>query len=208
VITHSKVSAVSDGGDAGKVRPSDWNADHVLAAGYFLPRIANLNFNNDEIINLPTTPLELIAAPGANKIILPIACVLSTILNTASYGNIGDTLGIFIGFHLQYQPVFAVPQIALAQSFFASGGLINLASDNIQRYSTGDVEVTVGLANDGDGKSSQAERASNYFAYRNQALRLYVDNYGAGYDPNLGIFTGGDPANTLKVTVIYHIIDL
>jgi hypothetical protein len=29
-ITHSKVSAKSDGGDATLVRPSDWNADHVL----------------------------------------------------------------------------------------------------------------------------------------------------------------------------------
>lgn len=28
-ITHSKVSAISDGADTNKVRPSDWNADHV-----------------------------------------------------------------------------------------------------------------------------------------------------------------------------------
>jgi hypothetical protein len=29
-LTHAKVSAKSDGGDATLVRPSDWNADHVL----------------------------------------------------------------------------------------------------------------------------------------------------------------------------------
>lgn len=31
-ITHAKVSAVTDGTDSGKVRPSDWNNTHTLAA--------------------------------------------------------------------------------------------------------------------------------------------------------------------------------
>ena len=31
-ITHAKVSAKSDGGDATQVRPGDWNADHVGSA--------------------------------------------------------------------------------------------------------------------------------------------------------------------------------
>lgn len=29
-VTHSKVSAVSDGADTDLVRPSDWNADHTI----------------------------------------------------------------------------------------------------------------------------------------------------------------------------------
>jgi len=31
-ITHSKVSAVSDGADTGLVRPSDWNAEHAFSS--------------------------------------------------------------------------------------------------------------------------------------------------------------------------------
>ena len=29
-VTHTKVSAVSDGGDTSLVRPSDWNATHTI----------------------------------------------------------------------------------------------------------------------------------------------------------------------------------
>ena len=31
-ITHTKVSAIADGADTTVVRPSDWNADHTIAA--------------------------------------------------------------------------------------------------------------------------------------------------------------------------------
>jgi hypothetical protein len=34
-ITHAKVSAKSDGGDATLVLPSDWNDDHVITGSYF-----------------------------------------------------------------------------------------------------------------------------------------------------------------------------
>jgi len=34
-ITHSKVSAKSDGGDSSLVLPSDWNDDHVISADWF-----------------------------------------------------------------------------------------------------------------------------------------------------------------------------
>jgi hypothetical protein len=37
-ITHSFVSAKSDGGDATQVQPSHWNADHVLPAGMVVDR--------------------------------------------------------------------------------------------------------------------------------------------------------------------------
>lgn len=33
-VTHTKVSAKSDGGDATKVLPSEWNASHAFAAAY------------------------------------------------------------------------------------------------------------------------------------------------------------------------------
>lgn len=32
-VTHSKVSGIADGGDTTLVRPSDWNADHVIVGG-------------------------------------------------------------------------------------------------------------------------------------------------------------------------------
>ncbi len=38
-ITHTKVSSKSDSDDSTLVRPSDWNADHTIAAGTVLPAI-------------------------------------------------------------------------------------------------------------------------------------------------------------------------
>lgn len=37
-IKHAKVSAKSDGGDATKALPSDWNADHTITEGITLPQ--------------------------------------------------------------------------------------------------------------------------------------------------------------------------
>jgi hypothetical protein len=34
IIKHAKISSVPDGPDVGSVRPSDWNADHVVSMQY------------------------------------------------------------------------------------------------------------------------------------------------------------------------------
>src|SRR5690349_23633621 len=86
-ITHSKVSSKSDGADNTKVQPSDWNAEHEIAAGYFLPRIQTLTLTHNQIIHLPTTPIELIATPGAGKAIRPLYAHFQ-LDGTADYTNI------------------------------------------------------------------------------------------------------------------------
>ncbi len=206
-ITHSKVSLIADGGDSTVVQPSDWNDEHVVADGYFLPRKKIAILTNDEIITLPGLPVEIIPAPGDGKVIIPIRCVMSSAIDV-SYTNIGETLGIFLSIASRYEPVFGVPDLNLSTVIFSSSLVINFNPGITRIYQTGDAEVTVGIASDRDARSYSAAKASNYTSNENLPLTLYVDNYGPDYDPDLGNFTGGDSANIIKVIVIYDIIDL
>src|SRR5690242_19902472 len=76
-ITHSKVSAVPDDGDTTKVQPSDWNDEHTIAAGYFLPRTATVTLTDDQIKTLGTgdNSIEILPAPGENKSIVFLGAV-------------------------------------------------------------------------------------------------------------------------------------
>lgn len=49
-ITHTKVSAIADGGDTNLVRPSDWNAGHTLAyRGALVAITANQSIPNNAL---------------------------------------------------------------------------------------------------------------------------------------------------------------
>jgi hypothetical protein len=204
VITHSKVSAVSDGGDAGKVRPSDWNAEHILADGYFLPQIATVPLNNDAIKALPSTPVEIIPAPGAGKIILPFTGLLSLnmvgVYTNVGYNGAGGISNLYLAF--DFSTILGMPDTSeFGGSLSSSTGLILWSMMGGKVYKPDDDDVTWGVAIPYASKSQ-------LLPGENKPFVLHFDNYTANYDTNLGNLIGGDPANTLKVTVIYHIIDL
>lgn len=89
-ITHTFQSVKTDGADNTLVQPGDWNAAHTLAAGYFLPQVATTVIENDEILTLPTSSVDVTPAPGAGKAIVIMGGVISThVVAGGDYGGVG-----------------------------------------------------------------------------------------------------------------------
>lgn len=61
-ITHSKVSAKSDGSDASLIRPSDWNAEHV--GGFVIEEVV-IAFNTPNI----ATGADLFTVPSGDRLL-------------------------------------------------------------------------------------------------------------------------------------------
>jgi len=137
---------------------------------------ATVTLTDAQIKALPTTPIEIVAAPGANKITL-ISSIILHLDWTADYTNIAgiNVVGALSGTNNGYM-----------------GGLLESAGD-----------VSGLLANGQDS-----------FAFLFPVSNSYIDN-GLINDAfylkslnNSGNYTGGNAANTLKVTVYYIVVDL
>lgn len=150
-------------------------------------QMATVTLTDAQIKALPTTPVQVVAAPGVGKIIRP---VLTTILlnNTGgAYTNVVDaSLVLRLGTTwvsgvmlmetallatAQNSWVFQIPALASGSGTFAGEF------------------VTVLQGNTLSGQE-------------NQTLNI-KDDYAGGSD-----YTGGNAANTLKVTVYYVVVDL
>lgn len=145
--------------------------------------------SNDQIKALPTTPVEIIPAPGANKIIIPLSCV--AILKVP--GGVYYTNNTDAAWYLKLTQ--QVSNVAVVQQ--ALGGAV--ATSQIVNFSFPLLSVGAG---EFDGVV-----VSNYDATENEndlnvPLLLY-GNYLGGSD-----YTGGNAANTLKMVIYYIIVDL
>jgi hypothetical protein len=178
-ITHSKVSAKSDGADNTLIQPSDWNDEHVIAAGYFLPRIATATLIDAQIKTLPSIPVEIVPTPGAGKMIVLLYGLLSTSL-VSPYNNV----------------------TAAGNNQFTYGGVMDASNYNL-KYMFDDISANVAMYSTiqipSDGFSLGLLQLQSWFEDKSITFSVYNAD---------GNFGGGDPANTIKITVIYHIIDL
>lgn len=148
---------------------------------------ATVTLTDAQIKALPTTPIEVVAAPGAGKIVIPTQAVLYfdftaqyTNINVAAYlgvlqnGSSGllsllnEAIGSGVSTFLQYgeDAVATLTQPRILQSS-AIAGHVNPASDMVN------TSLRVEAFNDTDGN-----------------------------------FTGGNAANTIKVTVYYIVVDV
>lgn len=151
-----------------------------------------VTLDNDEIKNLPTTPIEIIEAPGAGKIILPISgFVVAYYDNGNEYTDIDDAaLHLFsnsVGrsLYMNASTLLGTSNSPFAQFAFplfyqGGGGLSSQIITDVD-FDLGDVE-NYGLSIK-DGRSGFA-------------------------DPVVTVYGGGNAANTMKVTVYYVIADL
>lgn len=143
-----------------------------------------------QIKALPTTPVALVPAPDEGKMILFHRASL-LFKRTADYTNIGNRSFLYIN---------ASDQLG--------GGVSQKLSDynrfeitNFLAYGADAIALLPAAAGTPDGFLSY-----DTFYFIGTGLYLMFQN--EGDEGAVGDLTGGDPANTLEVTVFYSIVDL
>lgn len=148
---------------------------------------------NAQIKALPTTAIELIAAPGAGFMLVPISAV-ARLTWVADYTNIdaGCQLAVTQESGAATNPVFLT--ILEENPDIGVSGLLALGDSSFAIF---------GPRMWGAAAASNFVHASggwNTFSVENLPLYLRATNGVSG------AFTGGDAGNSLKVTVIYTVI--
>jgi hypothetical protein len=147
-----------------------------------------------QIKALPTTPVELVPAPGAGKLIVFHSAVVVRNPLAQAYGNINEYDGIFIGYTGTQRQLDAGYWLDGSASV---GSLYNLFNNQLANKV---------IHYDPIGISTQG-------GYTLPAtINLDTEGVNKGLSimgmTSSGNFTGGDPSNTMEVTVNYTIVDL
>lgn len=150
---------------------------------------ATVTLTDAQIKALPSTPFTLVAAPGSGKLILPVDAVMSLDAQGGAYTNVTNQQ-MWLSYGSGGRTISAIYD-ENTQGAFADDSAVHvlLGFSNSQVTSlTGTVYSTAWWSDDTGGIA-------------NAALTLGMFNGG-------GDLTGGDPANSLKVTVLYAVVDL
>jgi hypothetical protein len=144
---------------------------------------ASVTLTDAQIKGLPNQPIEIVAAPGAGKVLHLMACNVYANIPVV-YANVSANRR----FYIQYG---ATSVIASAVSDFNTGGAAFVFSLPPIMY-----PITSGFWNGNmEGLNSGDEVVNKRFDF-------------AWENEGLGDLTGGDPSNTLKVIVYYVVVDL
>lgn len=155
---------------------------------------ATVTLTDAQIKALPTTGVaELVAAPGAGKKIVPSFATITCDTSANPYANVDAAC---------YMPI-------------ALGNDDVEFLSTIQNYATASFSSADTLLSSGGPRSFLLAQLPGAWAVvgaaftpqpidggENEALNLFCDNGGSGD------FTGGDPANSLTVTVFYVVVDV
>jgi hypothetical protein len=151
---------------------------------------ATVELTDAQIKALPTTGIEIIATPGANKIILPFSAVLVLQNWQADYTNINANSSIQIS---------STNGLGNILNFIEQAK--NTSISNILAYGSDSLNV-VSIGQPIYGGQPTAFTGIIPADLIDDGLSIRINNVGSG---NL---TGGNAANTLKVTVYYVVVDL
>jgi hypothetical protein len=164
--------------------PGHWNfrnppeVQGVEIGGAVTVRQATVTLTDAQIKALPTTPVELVVAPGVNKALVAVFGI-----TTPSDGAVGYAIDDNAGCGIVYgADVPASLNDLLARRVVQTG----FADGLIYTYSPGFRDLGV---------------------VTNTGLYLAAFNPAGGEDANED-FTGGDPANSMTVTVLYAVMEL
>jgi hypothetical protein len=179
------------GGTAGQVLTSNGASAPSFQNNILLSKTVTLT--DAQIKALPSTPVEIVPAPGAGKALIPFQIVLRMSIATA-YANIGDKAGI-------------------ADTLFAFTPLANGSGDWVTASLGGTNKVAYALLapylyDGAEGIVAPARPNASTDVVANQPIALQCSNFNGEEYTDLGNFTGGHASNTLKVTVFYTIIDV
>ena len=151
---------------------------------------------DEQIKELPTTPVEIVPAPGAGKIILPLYGV-ARLQWVSDYDNIHEAaqLRFVVGTAGDALFPFRQDNASDVSGLLAGGGPDGSIGWSPTRFS-GKVPVAPGpVLGSGTAQFYDSDLV-------NFPLVFQADNGASGN------FTGGNADNSLKVTVLYTIIDV
>jgi len=144
-----------------------------------------------QIKALPTTSVDIVPAPSAGRMLVPFAAAFITNFDAAGYTNVDPGAWVY----LQWGSDWAShgPSHDFASVKDANGSILTFGGQQF-------FPVVLGTANDGNGSNFPPGDVASKFA--GKPISAYVIN------GVLGNLTGGDPANTLTVTVLYAVVDV
>lgn len=158
--------------------------------------LASRTLTNAEVLALPSTRIELVAPPGAGKMVAPLGAWLFVKKTTPYTGS--ETAHLFIGTLTDEYPMLTEIDSDGASRVASLLGDTSRASDfawmgleTVPKDTTGSVGAYTKAVSEDAGPLTILEDEP-----------LVVGIYGVG---DLG---GGDPANTLVVSVFYGVLDL
>lgn len=187
-ITHTFTSPKADGADNTLVQPSDWNAAHTLAAGYTFLRTASVTLTDAQIKTLGNggTDVELIPAPGENKIICFFGAIAVLNATAGAYSGTNDSvLQVWIGGSMTVSGLMKFPTSADVNTMYFSPLSLQPA----------------GIPAAGNYQSQIFNLpVSSDTAYANRPLVL-TDWWAPGE------YGGGHASNTMKITAFYALAD-
>lgn len=182
--------------------------NHFLGDSQSNPKLATTILTNEQILALPSTPIEIIEAPGEGKAIIPIHAILSIFYPEENGGNI-DLGSISSDCVIWLGP----PPGIIGESL---SGYLGRAGTNDVTNLLNHTFATVAsilfsprsLINNDPGSSGAETYAGpsgtshpDLANHDNKPLQLQVNN-------TAGDFTGGDPENNGLIVVAYHTITL
>ena len=164
--------------------------------------VASVELTDAQIKALPSTPVQILAAPPAGKAYLFLGGAIVLDASLGQYTNVSSFEDNIAGITAMFSTGFGVMGYERCADTFANVGIwgVQLAPASGRIYSPTDIEVTDGAA--------VAYTQDSFDGLLDGAMTINIDNYTAGYAVDLGNFTGGNAANTLKVTVYYVVVDL
>lgn len=170
----------------------------VVEVEYTLPEIKKTRvvIPHENILTLPSSPVEIVAAPKSGSAIFPLGAFLVCDTTAATYTVDLDAL---LG--LDYDGSFsAYSLINIIQNGLGDGVSSLLASGGLATAIMGIQAVFDGNAT-GSTYTGAASPAQSPSGYDGLPLLLAASNNGDD-------FSDGDPANSLAITVFYSIINI
>jgi hypothetical protein len=172
--------AVDDADPANPVVSATGGAGSLLSA--------SVTLTDAQIKALPSTAVELVAAPGAGKIINVLSCRVALDNSSGAYTNATDA-----------SLVLKLGSLWISSVMITDTALLGTTPDSTNFVLPASTYMTVGTFN---GEILSSLQGNTIAGQENVALDI-KDDYAGGSD-----YTGGNAANTLKVTVYYVVVDL
>jgi len=165
-------------------------------------RQATVTLTDGQIKALPSTPVEIVAAPGVGQFLVPLGAWLIIDATAGAYTNFNAPSGTNPYASSVYLAWDALNFFNDALGPAQATGLLSHAERRVTYLSpvSGNMQEVGGDLADSSGLV-YGDPAIAALGYDNASLSV------VGQNNALGDFTGGNPANTLKVSLFYAVAE-